>query len=342
MTNQSLSSRSLSCLFTTILAGIPAVSMGGCICPQARVVIPVRRDQIPADVGPYLSSRALTTAECTALCGTPTSQCRIVVSCASGTAAQCVAANVGGTPDAGPGAVVQVFGVECEVTEPCVGGRRPEAFEQASFGQDSQPVRSNIANYLANQAILEHASITAFARVVRELTQFGAPIALIHAARTAIEDEQRHADVMQKLAIHQGSALTLVEPERDLSDQRSVLQFAIENAVEGCVRETYAAMLAVRQAESSSELALRDAFAKIAVDETSHADLAWAMHEWAQSLLSDVEQQQVQQAMSDAVSELRQQVGGSMPSAELSAALGLAPREQLLQMVDALAQNLWN
>jgi hypothetical protein len=62
--------------------------------------------------------------------------------------------------------------------------------------------------------------------------------------------------------------------------QRSLEQLAVENAVEGCVRETYGALLATWQARAAAEPRVRAMMAAVAVDETRHAQLAWDLDAW--------------------------------------------------------------
>jgi len=63
---------------------------------------------------------------------------------------------------------------------------------------------------------------------------------------------------------------TLQDPALD-----ALVDVALENAVEGCVRETYGALIATRQAEAASDPVVRRAMRKIAADETAHAALSW-------------------------------------------------------------------
>jgi hypothetical protein len=58
---------------------------------------------------------------------------------------------------------------------------------------------------------------------------------------------------------------------------RSLEAIAIENEVEGCVREKYGALLATWQAQYAVDSTVRLAFAKIASDETSHAAFSSAL-----------------------------------------------------------------
>jgi hypothetical protein len=79
---------------------------------------------------------------------------------------------------------------------------------------------------------------------------------------------------------------------------------ALENAVEGCVRETYGAVVGLVEAQTSSDASLRRAMRSIAADECRHAELAWAVHAWAMARLAGEERRRVKEAMREAVAEI--------------------------------------
>ena len=59
----------------------------------------------------------------------------------------------------------------------------------------------------------------------------------------------------------------------------------MENAVEGCVHEAFAAAVALRQAARAEDPAVRDAMRAIASDEVAHAQLAWDVAAWIEGEL---------------------------------------------------------
>jgi hypothetical protein len=59
---------------------------------------------------------------------------------------------------------------------------------------------------------------------------------------------------------------------------RSLLEIALENAREGCVGETWAALVAHVQGRCAATARARQQFRRIAEDETRHAELAWDLH----------------------------------------------------------------
>ena len=204
-------------------------------------------------------------------------------------------------------------------------GRRPDGLVlRAADAGD------HVARLLARMALLEAASVPAFARLERELTELGAPEELCRRARAARRDEVRHARQMRRLAHRRGLAgpKQLGSFRRAKEAARSVEQLALENAVEGCVREAYGALLATYQAERAHSTELRNAFREIATDERSHAALAEDVAEWLNGQLDAPAAERVAAARADALSELWSSLGDyqrepelGLPGAEVARAL---------------------
>jgi len=149
---------------------------------------------------------------------------------------------------------------------------------------------------------MEAASIDAFEILATELDAHRAPPALIQAARAAAADERRHADAIGRLAARRGTVAPEVRVNR--GPIRDIEGVARENAVEGCVRETYAALLACRQARAATDPAIRSAMTGIARDETQHAALAWAVDQWSQAMLAPQARRRVREARREAIEGL--------------------------------------
>jgi hypothetical protein len=145
--------------------------------------------------------------------------------------------------------------------------------------------RSAAGAWLAQAAWMEAASVHAFVHLAAELAGHGAPRALVKLALAAAKDEVRHAQMVEHLAQRYGA----VPPPVDvtLPGARSLEALAIENAAEGCVRETWGAVIALWQARVSPDPDVRATFAAIAKDEIRHCALAWMIDEWVQPLLDD-------------------------------------------------------
>src|SRR5690606_24966956 len=160
-------------------------------------------------------------------------------------------------------------------------GRRPEGFTATDV---SSQTCGSVGAYLALSAQLEHASVAAFQHMALELTALGAPQDLLRDAQRAADDEQRHTDTMGRHARRYHAV-----PESaavPAPTTRSAYAMALENAVEGCVRETYGALVGLYQAQAAQDLALREAMADIAQDELRHAALSWRVAAWLETQLS--------------------------------------------------------
>ncbi len=198
---------------------------------------------------------------------------------------------------------------------------------------------SPVGRFFAETAHLEAASIDAFRILRHELRAHAAPSALVTAAQRAARDEVRHARTMAKLARRYGS--TAVRPRAGARVARPLADVAEENAVEGCVRETYAALLAHFQALASEDAEVRDAMAVIADDETRHAALAWAVAAWADPRLDDRARERVAQARGAAVEQLKAALRSYSAPPPLATTAGLPAPSAALRMVEVLDNALW-
>jgi hypothetical protein len=206
-------------------------------------------------------------------------------------------------------------------TPPC--GRRTE-------GQDELPCApTTAADWLATAAFLEAGSVDAFLRLSAELAQHGAPMDLVRATRRAAADEVRHARDVSRLARRYG--VEPKSPARVRNRRRSLARIARENAVEGCIRETYGALVATYQAKHAEDPAVREAFVKIAAEETAHAALSWDIAEWAESKLSPRQRARLARARREEIAKVARELAHD-PAPELVQALGLprAPEAQSL------------
>jgi hypothetical protein len=218
----------------------------------------------------------------------------------------------------------------------CIGrlhdGARSEAASTcASLGRSA-------GDFLADAARLEAASVDAFEIVARELEAFGAPDDLVQAARGAAREERRHARIVAALAMRRGSspvAASKVTPR-----SRDLRAFAIENAVEGCVRETYGAALATFQAERARAADVRDAMREIATDESGHAALSFAIDAWLATCLDAEARHDVEAARANAIDALEAHLAEAPPRA-FDAELGMPHREEARAMFRELRRTVW-
>jgi hypothetical protein len=146
--------------------------------------------------------------------------------------------------------------------------------------------RARLAEQWSRVALMEHASIAAFARFSLQLMSLGAPASLIERATAAMVDETNHARACFAVASHYaGTALGpgRLVVERSL-DESSLEEIVINTIREGCVGETLAAIEAREAAAHTSDPALRELLLRISEDETRHAELAYGFVKWALAL----------------------------------------------------------
>jgi hypothetical protein len=222
-----------------------------------------------------------TPAMCTFLCGAQTDYCYI-------------------EPPA-PGAPGYVgCGNGCE-------GRRPAGLRWTG------PRRArDIGGHFARAAQLEAASVYAFRALRDELVAHGAPARLVRAAERAERDEVRHTRVTAALARRFGAEPRA--PRVDAHVVRSLEEVARENAVEGCVRETYGALLGTWQALAAEDRVVRAAMRKIAADETRHAALAWEVAAWANERLDPAARRRVEEARAEEARKLHAELAEEPPA----------------------------
>ncbi len=212
--------------------------------------------------------------------------------------------------------------VTCEVEYRSPGfctGRRPLGHRELAFVQRSRGA------WFAEQAYLERASITAFCELATWLADRGAPPELVERCRAAAADEVVHAERMAAHAERDGHPVPLAIPEPEPAD---LLMVALHNAVEGCVRESFGALLGAHQARTCEHAELRELFATIAADELRHGQLAWDLHAYFQAQLDEEGRAQVEAAQLAALNELaratarnaaRTPAGLGWPTPELAA-----------------------
>jgi hypothetical protein len=215
----------------------------------------------------------------------------------------------------------------------CFMGRRPAGLAESAPSAST----SRLGDYFAQVAHLEAASVDAFKLLARELASHRAPRKLRRAAARAARDEVRHARMTSALARRFGGKSAPVVVEK--SGERSLEAIAIENAVEGCVRETYGALLATWQAHAASDPRIRAAMIRIASDETRHAALSWSVAAWLNRQLSQEERTRVEQARHAAVEQLLSEAQGEDDPALIRMA-GLPSQEQAVMLAHRLARSL--
>ncbi len=194
--------------------------------------------------------------------------------------------------------------------QPCAAGRRPDGM---SIGKIAREGHGPVGEYFASMAILESGAVIAFRRLEKELLRADAPPALLLRVRVAIKDEIRHARKTTALAMKHGVTPGAPNCVRH-PGERTLLDIALENAREGCVRETYGALVAHLQAEEASDADVRACMREIATEETQHAALSWDVATFLESRLTAEERAQVADERRMAVRDLLREL--SVPGCE--------------------------
>jgi hypothetical protein len=147
----------------------------------------------------------------------------------------------------------------------------------------NEKLRGTIASGWLQRALMEHASVAAFARFSLQLLGLGAPAELVNAAARAQADEIGHAQDCFALARRHGAGdlgpgpLPLAGALAE-TNLRSIVLGTI---AEGCIGETLAALEAAEACAHCTDPVARAVLERIAEDETRHAQLAWRFVAWA-------------------------------------------------------------
>ncbi|MEZ4394929.1 MAG: ferritin-like domain-containing protein [Polyangiales bacterium] len=215
----------------------------------------------------------------------------------------------------------------------CAIGRRTQDFT-ASSSRDGDVV----GRYFAAAAQLEAASVVAFRTLSAELAAHGAPADLVAQATRAADEERRHARITRALARARGA--TPPKVRLGLQAPRGLTAIAVENAVEGCVRETFGALVAHYQRAHAEDPAVREAMDVIADDETGHAALAWSVAAWLDETLDADARAAVRAARDEAVRDLARELDAEVPEALVREG-GMPPRPIALALLDGLRRARW-
>lgn len=177
-------------------------------------------------------------------------------------------------------------------------GRRPLGHVEAG----AEVRGDGLGRTLAAMAHLERASVVAFEQLAAWLAGRGAPVELVERCREAADDERHHARWLTRLAEERGAGVPAIATNE--TGEASVLDVALHNAVEGCVHESFAALMAAVRSTSAADPRLRRVFAKIAADETRHGQLAWDLDAWLHERLEPAELQLVELRRREALERL--------------------------------------
>ncbi len=219
-----------------------------------------------------------------------------------------------------------------------VSGRRPQGLLDAE-GRHCE--RSALGAYFARAAHLEAAAVQAFEELACDLQRLGAPATLVARCHAAAREEVTHAKLVGALARKFGASVPAVRraPKAGESNLRPRIAIAVENMVEGVVRETYAAAVEMHRARAAEDPEVRAVLAAVSRDEASHAQLSWDIARWLDEALDGAERETVAAAAARAIEELRDELRA--PAAEVIRVAGAPSSEAALALFGALDRSLW-
>lgn len=217
----------------------------------------------------------------------------------------------------------------------CAIGRRPVGLRPATGPMGESGV---LGQHFARSARLEEASVHAFHRLRDELAHHGAPQRLLRRIDVAARDEVRHTRQTTALAHRYGAKAQRPSIRRPVA--RSLYWIARENAVEGCVRETYGALVGLWQSTHAHDRQIAQRMQRITDDEIRHAELSWDIAAWLLPRLSARQQRHIARAQQAAVTQLRRELLAS-PHPTLVHDAGLPDQHAALRLVQQLADRLW-
>jgi hypothetical protein len=179
--------------------------------------------------------------------------------------------------------------------------------------------RQALANHWQRAALMEHASIAAFARFALQLLSLGAPATFLERTHSALQDETAHAKLAFALASRYAGRDVGPGPLslQDVLLEQSLEAILITTLQEGCIGETLAALEAAEALQHATDPAVREVLARVARDELQHAELAWAFVRWALRGTSDLLRLHCAATLRAVMTQLESPVVGNVPEADV-------------------------
>ncbi len=178
--------------------------------------------------------------------------------------------------------------------------------------------RAELIEHWTQVALMEHASVAAFARFCMQLLALGAPPELIEAAQAALSDETRHARWCFGVASAYAErplgpgALSMAGSDAAQSETE-IVRTAI---AEACIGETLAAVEAQEAAERATDPVIAELLERIAADELRHAELGWKFLSW---WLKRAQPEEKSQALAELMASIQRELAHEEPKASASA-----------------------
>jgi len=123
--------------------------------------------------------------------------------------------------------------------------------------------------------------VPAFLQLAAELLAHDAPLSLVERALDAACDEVRHARACAEMDSRLlGCRVWPTLPELRPRPTPNLVRLGVESWLDGCLGEGAAAKRAAREALVARDAHTRAVWARIAEDESRHAELAWDVLGW--------------------------------------------------------------
>lgn len=190
----------------------------------------------------------------------------------------------------------------------------------------------------ANMASHEAAAVVAFEQLAEEVRVHSLPESLRRGALRAANEERRHTRLVGGLA-HQLGGQFGISRERP-TELRSLEALALDNAVEGCVRETFGAMIGAYQSEHARDPQVRAVLASVAEDELGHGAWSWTLGEELERRLPVSSRRRVREARDEALASMAHGLLARRTSLERRE-LGLPDESRLETMASALRKAMF-
>lgn len=180
-----------------------------------------------------------------------------------------------------------------------VGGQARVAELRGAERSAASGPRRALAEAWQADALTEHASVAAFARLSLQLLALGAPAALVQDAQLASLDELRHAEFcFGRAARHAGRSLSAGPlPMAGALDDLSLEALIESNLLEGCIAETLAALRLTQLAQRVADAELRAELLAIGEDEARHAELAFRILAWCRETAPELAARGIERAL---------------------------------------------
>ncbi len=178
------------------------------------------------------------------------------------------------------------------------------------------------------------AGVPSAARGAAHARRAATPHRRVHPRR---DDEILHARSAARLARRFGTTPPSVR--LSAAPSRGMLALAIENAREGCVGESFAALTAHWQAATADDPDVRTHLRRVAADETRHAELAWEIDAWLRTRLAPRERAHLEAVRADELARIAVAIEAP-PDAELASTAGLPPPTVARALHRAFAQEV--